>query len=109
MANIASGKSHWRYAYKQASAWKQNVVYAVGKNKPPEPLKHYRLELVRFSSSEPDFDGLVRGFKNAVDGLKLAGVIEDDKLSNSGAWQVRWERCKPKEGKIRVRVISVDV
>lgn len=107
MANIASGRSHWRYAHQEAATWKQAVKLAVGPRKPKKPLPRYRLILTRFSSVEPDFDGLTRGFKSLVDGLKMAGVIEDDKLSNSGAWDCQWDRARPREGKVRVVVEEV--
>jgi hypothetical protein len=107
MANPSGAKStHWRYAYEEVSRWHMAVVGLVARRRPAKPLDRYTLELTRFSSSEPDYDGLVRGFKSIVDGLRLAGVIVDDKLSNSGPWVCDWMKAKPKEGKIKVVVIE---
>lgn len=75
--------------------------------KPSAPLDRYRLILTRFSSSEPDYDGLVMSFKGIVDGLVQAKVLANDKLSNSGIWDVRWVKSKPKEGSIKVEVYAV--
>lgn len=104
MSNISSGKSHWGHAYTEQGRWKHAVRYKVLRRIPSKPLKKFNLILTRFSSNEPDYDGLVRGFKAIVDGLRAAGVIQDDKLSNTGAWDCRWEKTSPKQGKIRVRV-----
>jgi hypothetical protein len=108
MANIPSGKSHWRHAHNEAKKWKQWVADAVlaAGGPPRTPLVRYRLALARFSSSEPDYDGLVRGFKVLIDGLREAGVLKDDKLSNTGPWACRWYRCKPKEGRMFVSVVE---
>ena len=105
MANVASGKSHWRYAYQEAQGWKRLVcTECLIRPRPPAPLARYTLTLTRFSSVEPDFDGLVRGFKSVVDGLRQAGILADDKIRNSGVWNCSWQKCKKGEGKIRVRV-----
>jgi Holliday junction resolvase RusA-like endonuclease len=106
MANIESGKSHWRHQHREAKRWKEAVA-ELAQPRPPKPLKRYRLRLIRFSSVEPDYDGLVKGFKHPVDGLKAAGIIADDKLSNSGAWRCHWKKAKQKEGKILIVVSEV--
>ena len=105
MANIQSGKSHWRHGHAEAKRWQQYVVAKVPYfAKPQKPLERARLTLIRFSSSEPDFDGLVRGFKSVVDGLVMAGVLANDKLSNTGQWNCHWEKAPPKKGRILVLV-----
>lgn len=108
MANPSGAKStHWRYIKAERDRWLGFVMSAIGKSKPAEPLARVRLILTRFSSVEPDYDGLVRGFKDTVDGLKNAGVIANDRLRNTGQWDCRWEKCKPRQGKIRVHVREV--
>ena len=107
MANIASGKSHWRYAHAEAQKWKQLVFFAVGSQKPIKPLDRVKLTLTRFSSVEPDFDGLVRGFKSVVDSLRHCGVMTDDKISNTGIWDCRWVKAPKNSGSIRVIVEEV--
>ena len=104
MANLGN-KSHWRHADKERRYWQQYVVAKIPYYaKPLKPLKKVRLTLVRFSSVEPDFDGLVRGMKSIVDGLVLAGVLENDRLSNTGQWNCHWEKAAPKKGRIIVLV-----
>lgn len=106
MSNLGS-KSHWRHAHAEAKRWQSDVVNMVGARKPPKPLERYKLTLTRYSAKEPDFDGIVRGFKSVVDGLQVAGVIADDKISNSGPWNVSWQKASPNVGRISVRVDEV--
>lgn len=108
MANLKSGKSHWRHADRERKKWQEAVFYAVAAKRPKAPLKKAKLILTRLSSVEPDFDGLVRGMKSVVDGLVVSGVLENDRLSNTGAWDCRWEKCPPKKGCIRVEVLEVE-
>jgi Holliday junction resolvase RusA-like endonuclease len=103
MANLGN-RSHWRHAHAEAKRWQAAVTLATIGKRPATPLDRYRLTLTRYSSVQPDFDGLVRGFKSVVDGLRVAKVISDDKLDNSGAWDCRWVKCKKGEGKVVVRV-----
>ncbi len=107
MANIASGKSHWRHAHAQSVKWKQAVAVSVGKRRPIAPLKKATLTLTRHSSSAPDYDGLVRGFKYVVDGLRECGVLADDKMANTGPWNCFWILAPQRQGKISVRVEEV--
>lgn len=106
MANPSGARStHWRYAKQEVDKWRRLVWFALKDSaKPKKPLKKFELLLVRYSSTEPDYDGLVRGFKSVIDGLKHCQIIEDDRLSNTGPWLCNWELTKPKQGKIFVRV-----
>lgn len=104
MANIQNGKSHWRHAHTEAKKWHQLVRAAVGNKKPVGPLKSFRLTLTRFSSVAPDYDGLVRGFKSIVDGLRECGVIEDDRLENTGPWDCRWQKAPVRQGKVQIKI-----
>lgn len=104
MANPSGRSTHWRIDHGEKKKWHALVAYSVGINKPPTPLEHYSLILVRSSSSMPDYDGLVRGFKYVVDGLKACGVILDDKLSNSGKWDCDWVPGKRGDGYIMAQV-----
>jgi len=49
---------------------------------PTRPLTEARIELVRHSSVEPDYDNLVGSFKAIIDGLRDAGV---SRLARLGA------------------------
>lgn len=101
----ASGKSkHHFVLHAEAKRWKRDVALAVGNRKPPMPLTRYTLTLVRFSSVEPDFDGATIGFKYVVDSLVDCGVLANDKISNSGQWNVAWVKSSPRNGRISVRV-----
>lgn len=108
MANIASGRSHWRYAHNEATKWRNLVWDATFGKIPKGPLKRVKLTLTRHSSIAPDYDGLTRGFKSVVDGLRHCGVIENDKLENTGAWDCRWEKAPPKKGFVTVIVEEIE-
>jgi len=68
------------------------------------PMMKARLTLTRASSSEPDFDGLVSGFKRVIDGLVAAGVLINDKQSVIGQSRYVWEKASPKRGCVKVLV-----
>lgn len=105
MANPSGAKStHWRYAQAEVKKWRALVLNATRGAKPPAPLERATLTLTRFSSVEPDYDGLVRGFKSVVDGLTACGILKNDKLSNTGPWVCNWEKTKPNQGKITVKI-----
>jgi len=80
------------------------VAQAVIGQLPPSPLVKYRLDLTRYSSREPDFDGICSGFKAIVDGLRHARIIADDKISNSGQWGCHWFKVKKGEGHVEIEV-----
>lgn len=98
---------HWFAAKREADKWKDAVVSRAGPHKPEKPLVRYRLSITRRSSVEPDFDGVVRSAKHLVDGLKEAGIILDDKISNTGQWIVDWEKVAPKKGSMKIVVEEV--
>jgi hypothetical protein len=72
--------------------------------RPPRPIKRAELQLTRFSSSEPDPDGLVSGFKYVVDGLVHLGILTNDKPQNIGFPYYAHEKCKRGQGKLHVVV-----
>lgn len=96
-------RSHWTHSFKERKRWKTFVFYKLGEFR-WEKFSKPRLTLTRFSTTEPDFDGLVSSFKAVIDGLKVAGVIEDDKQSIIGQPLYKWEYAPPRKGKIRVVV-----
>lgn len=96
---------HWRIAGGDRKKWKEAVVAICStRSKPRVPLKKACLFCVRFSSSEPDYDNLVISFKAAIDGLKVAGIIEDDKSSVIVERKYSWIKAAPKDGAIMIRV-----
>ncbi len=102
----ATLRGHWRTHYGKAKTWKRKVWLVVWHLRPPEPLTRAQLTLTRFSSSEPDFDGLVSSFKHVIDGLVEARVLIDDKPSVIGQPVCQWTKAKPGHGKIKVRVCA---
>lgn len=101
----AMSRGHWSIAAREAKKWKRWVFFSCKTRAPSIPLKRAKLIFTRFSYSGkgPDCDGLVHSFKHVRDGLKDAGIIEDDSPTHVFC-EYRWERVGPKKGKIRVRV-----
>lgn len=96
----------WKAKMAEARKWKLKVyekIYEL-KAKPPVPYEKVKLTLIRVSSIEPDYDGMVSGFKHIIDGLREAGVIANDKISNIGQPDYRHEKTGPKNGHIKVKV-----
>lgn len=100
-------RGNWRGRHGATQAWKKKVISAIGGRIPPEPLTKAKLTLTRFSSAEPDFDGLVTSFKPCIDSLIVAGIIVDDKRANVGVPEYLWERAAPKQGRIRIKVEEI--
>lgn len=108
MTNASGRKStHWRVLKKESDAWKLRVHQVVKSSRPFVPLKRAKLILTRCSSVCPDSDGLVSGFKHVIDGLVIAGVLENDRYENIGFPTYLWRKVKPGEGKIIVVVEGV--
>ncbi len=100
----SGGRAHWSVKASEAKLWRRRVVAEALDLRPPSPLHKAKLTLTRYSSAEPDFDGLVSSFKHVVDGLIDAGIIESDKPSVIGQPNYKWEKVKPRMGKISVTV-----
>ncbi len=104
MANsLLRGKS-WRAKHAHAKVWKRAVWAKAWHFKPAQPLSSAVLSLTRMSSVEPDFDGLVSGFKPVIDGLVECGIILSDKMSCIGQPKYFWERVARGGGRIKVKV-----
>lgn len=103
--NSAAGTNRWARR-DQRKTWESHVASAVLSTLlrwPPRPWAKARVTITRCSSQEPDGDNLASSAKFILDGLKKAGVIEDDAPSFIGRPDVRWER-KTGRGETRVRV-----
>lgn len=96
-------RAHWRSLHKEATKWKRAVRFAIN-IVPDTPIKKAKLLLIRRSSSEPDFDGLVSSFKHVIDGLIKAGIIESDKMSVIGQPEYKWEKVSRGAGHIYIEV-----
>ena len=96
---------HWRVRFAQTRKWKDMVHRYFKLNpKPAQPLISAALTLTRHSSNEPDFDGLVSGFKHVIDGLVECGVLVNDKTSTIGQPTYRWMRAAPKKGRVEIEI-----
>lgn len=102
----ALNRQHYHVKKKEKDKWLLLIKASVSRKKPIAPLTKYKLKLTRFSSSEPDYDGLVSSWKFVIDALRHCEILSDDKLSNSGKWDCWWEKGKRGEGKIKVEVWS---
>jgi hypothetical protein len=98
--------NNWRARMAHAKFWRNKVIQACFKKAPPEPLKKAHVTLTRYSAKEPDYDGLVSGFKHCLDGLVHAGVICDDKISVIGIPEYKWEYIGHRKGKIKIELRS---
>jgi len=97
-------RDHWAKKTKEKDNWINLVGHKSLGQLPEKPLSKYKLRLTRYSSNEPDYDGLVSGFKHIVDGLRKHLIVEDDKLSNTGVWDCHWIKTKPKDGHVKIEV-----
>jgi hypothetical protein len=98
---------HWRKKGQIVKEWHKKVHYACLYHRPKFPLVRAQLRLTRFSSRCPDYDGLVSSWKHVIDGLVICGILSDDTMDVIGMPVFLWEKYKPKQGKIHVRVEEI--
>lgn len=103
----AGGRVHWTTQHSRSKIWKKKVLLAVLTKAPPIPLLKAKLTLIRCSSVCPDFDGLCSSFKSIIDGLILACILDDDKMTNIGQPIYLWEKAPKNKGKIKVKVEEI--
>lgn len=100
-------RGNWRSSLGEARKWKNFVLSAVlEKGLRGIPLQIARITYIRYSSSEPDFDGLVGSFKHVQDGLVFSQIIINDKPSNLSC-SYHWVKAPRGKGKISVLVEEV--
>lgn len=108
MANASGGSRTWQAQHKNTVKWKNLVAnYAWKLGRPPAPIKRARVTCIRYSSTPPDADGLVAGFKPLIDGLVAAKVLENDRWENIGMPVYRWEQVPPKAGGVEIWVEEI--
>lgn len=100
-------RRHWSFVMKEKDKWHGLVFNAVdrewyGKN--IKPFEKANILFERHSVREPDWDGLVSGFKFVTDGLVKAGVLIDDKPSVILDARYKWHKAKKDRQGIRVFV-----
>lgn len=103
-------RRHWSFIMKEKQKWHNLVGREIQGQKllGPDfkPLEKARITFIRASIKEPDWDGLVSGFKFVTDALTESGVIIDDKPSVITC-EYRWVKCKKSEQGIFVSVEGV--
>ena len=105
----ANSRGKLRDRLREKRLWKRTVWLLVREQggPPVEPIKQAALKLTRFSSAEPDYDGLVSSFKHVIDGLVESGVLAGDKRVHIGVPDYQWVRCPAGKGKCTVEVNEV--
>jgi Holliday junction resolvase RusA-like endonuclease len=98
--------ANWRAVNAERSKWKKRIYSALKLRKliPLEPLVHAKISLIRYSSSRPDYDGLVSSFKAILDGLVEAGLIKNDTPENIGVPVYAWRKESQRNGHIKIIV-----
>ena len=108
-ARTNNAASDWKARMMEARKWKLKVAIAVRPEMRPKiALTKARVTLMRFSSREPDYDGLVSSFKHVLDGLINIDVIQDDKMRNIGRPDYQWHRAPKLGGHIIVKVEEIE-
>lgn len=102
----AIGRKHWAVKAKDIQTWKMDVLVATMGLRPEKPLKRAHVRLTRFSSTCPDFDGLVSSFKCVLDALIDAKILEDDSYDHIGAPEYSWEKAPRGKGHVCVEVFE---
>jgi len=81
LANELLRGNRWM-RFRTLDQWKEWTVYACKAADVP-PLGKALVTLTRYApGKQPDFDGLVAGGKGVVDGIKQAGIMDDDDSSH---------------------------
>lgn len=104
MAN--GGHGSWGQDHKRKKKWKTLVARELVGLAPPKPFSWIYVEFIRHSSVEPDYDGLVHGFKALRDALVKFGFVKDDKNRNMEA-VYRWEKAEAKKGFVEIVISAV--
>jgi len=102
MANSGRGWN-WRVDWADKKRWYEIMSLRMKQYRPVEPLQELAVTLTRCSSKEPDFDGLVHGFKPVVDSLVRLGFVINDRMSNLKA-TYKWEPSPRNKGFIRIEM-----
>lgn len=98
------GHGSWKTVASSRKRWRSLVGRELHSFRLPHPpWTKGMARLTRYSCVEPDFDGLVSGFKAIVDALVFYGIMVDDRPSCFNA-QYLWEKCPRGKGKIRIEV-----
>ena len=95
---------------KHKHLWENTIYDAVMVKRhpmPPKPLTHAKVTLTRRSARQPDYDGLVSGFKFIIDALVRNAILIDDNPSVIGTPEYKWEKAPPDGGSMKIRVEEI--
>jgi Holliday junction resolvase RusA-like endonuclease len=85
---------------------KSDIAMLTHGKTPERPLESFKISITRHGARCLDYDNLIASFKPYIDGLKLAGIIIDDR------WQfiksIATNQVISKEKKLVIRVEEVD-
>jgi len=99
----------WRIRHTEKRRWEKRVWEAVIEvGRPREAFKKATVEMVRCSTTMPDYDNLAASMKPLLDGLVKARVILDDNPDVIGHPKFGWELTKRGQGCVRVRVEGIE-
>lgn len=99
--------ARWQARSAHKKTWGVRITGVTMYRLPRAPLKKAKVSYIRYSSAEPDHDGLVGSFKAVQDALVNSKILQDDKTENIGQPSYQWIKCKPKQGKIRVTIEEI--
>lgn len=106
--SLNGAHGHWRVAAAERKTWRTAAALSARaawrKAGNSEPLSAAWIKCTRFSYREMDFDNLVASFKGCIDGLKDAGVIQDDSSRIIQAREYAWRPAAQKNGRIEITV-----
>lgn len=106
MANHAA--SRWQGRAAATKKWKAAVARELVGLAPPKPWSWLRVEFIRHSSVEPDYDGLVHGFKPLRDALVKFGFVKDDAPKYFEA-VYKWEKAKARSGFVEIVFLAAEL
>lgn len=106
MANHAA--SSWQARAKATKKWKTKVARELVGLAPNKPWNWLRCEFIRHSSVEPDYDGLVHGFKPLRDALVKYGFVKDDAPKYFEA-VYKWEKAPMRKGFVEIVFLAAEL
>jgi hypothetical protein len=105
-ANRTKGHNRFK-VHAVFKAIKSEIACLCKGREPKEPLAKFKLSFVRYGVRPLDYDNLISSLKPFIDGIKLAGIIEDDKWEYVKHIEV--DQVKSKTEKKLVITVKEDV
>lgn len=99
--NQLSGRQ-WYAKNNEKNLWLEKLHYLTQYNRPQNPIRRARLTCIRYSSTCPDYDGLVSSFKHVIDSLVTLDILEDDSMDHIGMPEFMWAKTTRGKGKIQI-------